>query len=536
MGVPAAFTLQLPDVFPEPVVGVDAGGQIVYLNEAGERWFGNIRFQAARDMLPVAGLDALKGLLPEPEACRLVSGERRVARWMDVTPPSSAVRILLARDVTEQFQTAQTLSNRMRRLEVVHSITLAIARGQPVGTIGRMALDNLQSLLGLKQATLASFDGRRLQVQYSLIEGVWSEGGKVYTLDATPAASAVYRHTAVQMRTTGVDALQWKQFRTLDRQGVRAVLYVPLIANAEVMGLLTLGTGDIAGFTPDDVQAATEVAAQLSTALVRQRLDEAEEQVRVLGAEALDALANHKRKLEAAVAERTRELQTAQQALIQATKLSTLGELAAGLAHELSQPISVISGHAELLHHTGPDASRLEHSLVIITAAAQRMARLVEDIRNFAGVGDKVLEPFDLREAVEMALELSCRVHPDVLVRWDPPPDPVMTVGDKHRIEQVLINLLTNARFATSEAEGRSVAITLAERDNEVLIEVTDEGGGVPEEIQEKLFDPFFTTKGSDGTGLGLSISARIAQEHGGRLESENLERGARFRLVLRPA
>ena len=313
-------------------------------------------------------------------------------------------------------------------------------------------------------------------------------------------------------------------------------LYVPLIANAEVMGLLTLGIGDIAGFTPDDVQAATEIAAQLSTALVRQRLDEAEEQVRILSAEALDALANHKRKLETAVDERTRELEVAQRALIQATKLSALGELAAGLAHELSQPISVISGHAELLSHVANDPEGLEHSLVIITAAAERMARLVEDIRNFAGAGSEVMEPFDLREAVEMALELSCRVHPDVLVRWDPPPEPVTTVGDKHRIEQVLINLLTNARYATAEAGARCVEISLAESDNELLIEVTDEGGGVPQEIQEKLFDPFFTTKGSDGTGLGLSISARIAQEHGGRLEIENLERGARFRLVLRPA
>ncbi len=522
MSVPATFTLHLPDVFPEPVLGLDAGGQIVYVNQAAEDWFGPIRFQAARDVLPVAGLAALRGEQPEPEACRLVDGRRRVAQWMDATPPHSAFQILLARDVTDQALAAETLSNRMRRLEVVHGITLALARGQSVEAICHLAMDNLNSLISIRRGGLVSFDGRRLSVLCSWTEGSWSNSDeREWTLDETPASSAIYRRTPVQMRTTGADALRWKQFRTLDRQGVRAVLYVPLIANAEIIGLLSLGTGDVAGFSPDDVQAATEVAAQLSTALVRRRLD--------------DALARNQRELEEAVEARTAELEHAHAALIQAAKLTTLGELAAGLAHELSQPIGVISGHAELLRHVGSTPERLTRSLGIIQSASERMARLVEDMRNFARAGAEVMEPFDVADAVDMALELSCRVCPEVLVQWSPPTGPLMALGDQHRIEQVLVNLLTNARYATSKHGGRVIVLD-ASRDSvqNIVLRVTDQGGGVPQDIRGRLFDPFFTTKGSDGTGLGLSISTRIVQEHGGSLSLEDVEGGSRFIVSLR--
>ena len=521
MSVPASFTLHLPDVFPEPVLGIDAGGQIVYVNQASEDWFGTLRFQMARDVLPVAALAALEGEQPEPDACRLVNGERRVAQWTDVTPPHSGFQILLARDVTEQVTAAETLSNRMRRLEVVHGITLALARGEPVEEVCHLAIDNLNGLIRIRRGGMLCFDGRRLSAHCSWTEGAWSTNDEgEWALDDTPASSAIYRRMPVQMRTTGADAIRWKELRTLDRQGVRAVLYVPLAATSEIIGVLTLGTGDVAGFSPDDVQAATEVAAQLSTAMVRRQLDE--------------ALARSQRELQEAVAQRTRELESAQEALIQAAKLSTLGELAAGLAHELSQPIGVISGHAELLRHVGSDPARLMGGLAIIQGASERMARLVEDMRNFARPGAEVMEPFDLCDAVDMALELSCRVCPEVLVTWSPPPAPMLALGDQHRIEQVLINLLTNARYATSHHGGRSVQLEARRLGRDLPVSISDQGGGVPTAIRDRLFDPFFTTKGADGTGLGLSISARIVQEHGGTLTLEDIPGGARFVVSLR--
>ena len=107
-------------------------------------------------------------------------------------------------------------------------------------------------------------------------------------------------------------------------------------------------------------------------------------------------------------------------------------------------------------------------------------------------------------------------------------------LGRLDRIEQVLINLLTNARYATAQQGNRQVHLQAQLKQGQVLLTVTDEGGGVPEHIREKLFDPFFTTKGSEGTGLGLSISTRIVHEHGGRLEIENVGPGARFTVFLR--
>ena len=303
---------------------------------------------------------------------------------------------------------------------------------------------------------------------------------------------------------------------------MRAVLYVPLISEHRVLGLISLGTDAIAGFTPEQVEAIGEVAGRIAGAISR-----AELQAQVAG---------HTRELERRVAQRTAELEETSRQLVRAARLSTLGELSAGLAHELNQPISVARGYVELLREGEISPERVDRALEILGGALDRMARLVENLRTYSKAQPEALEPFDLREAVDMALELSGALHPDVTVDWERPPHALEALGDIHRIEQVLINLLSNAIQATAEQGGRRVRVTAGPADHgRVFALIQDEGGGVPADLRDRIFDPFFSTR-TDGMGLGLSISARIVQEHGGTLALDDVDRGAAFRLVLSPA
>lgn len=243
-------------------------------------------------------------------------------------------------------------------------------------------------------------------------------------------------------------------------------------------------------------------------------------------------VAGHTHELERRIAERTEQLEATTEQLVRSARLSTLGELSAGLAHELNQPISVVRGYVELLSDGYLEPDREERALEIMGGALDRMARLVENLKSYSKAQPEALEPFDLRGAVDMAIELGATLDPEVQVVWNRPDELIEALGDVHRVEQVVLNLLTNAVQATSDHGGSKVTLTCGAQDERVFVRVQDEGAGVPAENRDRIFDPFFSTR-TEGTGLGLSISARIVQEHGGTLALEDTESGACFRLVL---
>jgi two-component system NtrC family sensor kinase len=238
-----------------------------------------------------------------------------------------------------------------------------------------------------------------------------------------------------------------------------------------------------------------------------------------------EAREEYSRALEQRVRERTEELKRKDQALAQSEKLASLGLLAAGIAHELNNPLTSIVMNANLLAEEVEPGSPLHQELKKIDADAARCRRIIEDLRTFARRRELCEVPSDVETVITQALraadhELRSR---DLAVIADVPGDLPKIVWDPDRMVQVLTNLVVNAAQAT-EAGGR-VAIRCREQQGWLAIEVADTGSGIAPEHLSRIFDPFFTTK-ADGTGLGLSITHGLVHEHGGRLEVESRTAG----------
>ncbi len=220
--------------------------------------------------------------------------------------------------------------------------------------------------------------------------------------------------------------------------------------------------------------------------------------------------------------------------LFQAEKMSALGQLAGGVAHEINNPLGGILAFAQIMAQDDRSAEDQE-SLRLISDAAMRAKRIVDSLLRFSRVPkEHERGPVDLVRVVEEALLI---LQPNLragnlTVTCDLQPAP--TLGNANQLQQVMVNLIVNASQAVA-GKGTIAIHTGPGAPGRVLATVTDDGPGIPADLAERVFEPFFTTKPEgQGTGLGLSICYRIAEEHGGAVRLENVrEGGARFVVDL---
>jgi PAS domain S-box-containing protein len=295
--------------------------------------------------------------------------------------------------------------------------------------------------------------------------------------------------------------------------GYRVVVGVPLVTHERIIGALGLGAEPGSTFSRDELQTLESLADQAALAFENARLY----------ASARDNLV------------RLRETQAQ---LVQAAKMSALGQLVSGVAHELNNPLSVIVGYGQLLLAREVPTTVLR-PIELMVSQADRMAKIVRNLLLFARQRPAERTTVNVNEVLEqtLALRINQLTVSGIAVekkfaRGLPP-----VMADPHQLEQVFLNLLLNAEQAMLEGKtgGRIILSTNVSRDGRMVhAEVIDDGPGIPHDALPHVFEPFFSTKPvGSGTGLGLSVSYGIVEEHGGHLVVESRPGRTVFRLEL---
>jgi len=233
----------------------------------------------------------------------------------------------------------------------------------------------------------------------------------------------------------------------------------------------------------------------------------------------------------------------AEAALVQSSKLITLGEMSAGVAHELNQPLNVIMLAAEnvvlRLAHGNLDDVFLRGKLERIVAQTDRASSIVDHLRKFGRDAKEEFCEVDLRDAALGALNLMgeqlrlAQIDVQTSLGGEFP----LVMGHQIQLEQMFINLFSNAFYAikkTDPAEKNILIEAFKSSDGAATIRVTDTGGGIPDSVLPNIFDPFYTTKNiEDGTGLGLSVSYGFVRDMGGTITAANTGVGACFEIKI---
>jgi signal transduction histidine kinase len=313
------------------------------------------------------------------------------------------------------------------------------------------------------------------------------------------------------------------------------VLLVPVLFGVDLLGVIAVGK-KLSGerFSADDRQLLLTLANQSSIAIEN--------------AKAFDEIAKLNETLEARVEERTRELRDTQALLMQSEKMRTLGQLVAGVAHELNNPIGFVHANLKLLEEyvaklaalqeRGDDPTRVKEAIAKLLSRSregtQRVKQIVADLRTFSRMDQAELQEADLNEEIErtiLLMEPRAKCGIEVARDFGELPRVRCHAG---QLNQVFMNLLINACDAMGD-KGRIHVRTRSLDDQRVRLEFQDEGPGIPPEMRDRVFEPFFTTKPvGQGTGLGLSLSHGIIERHGGRISVESEPgRGTTFRVEL---
>jgi two-component system NtrC family sensor kinase len=233
-----------------------------------------------------------------------------------------------------------------------------------------------------------------------------------------------------------------------------------------------------------------------------------------------------------------KELQEKQEQLVQAAKLGSLGELAAGVAHEINNPLGTITLYAQMIRdELKEDQEETREEAEVILRHATRAAEIVKNLLEFARRTDLEARPVSVNTALEEALSVTAHQAElqQVNVVRQLSQDVPLIVGDVSKLQQVFVNIVVNALQVMQDG-GRLIIKSSATSDGGLVqVSITDTGPGIPEESLQKIFEPFFTTKGTGkGTGLGLSVSHGIIEQHKGNIEvSTKVGEGTTFTITI---
>lgn len=224
--------------------------------------------------------------------------------------------------------------------------------------------------------------------------------------------------------------------------------------------------------------------------------------------------------------------------MARADKLASIGELSAGIAHEINNPLGIILGYAQLMLREESPSSRRSEDLRIIERHVRTCKVIVEDLLNFARVSPAKKEMIDIHHLIDEVIQFAHH-HSGldrIVIEKDYDPDVKPLFIDEKKMKQVFVNLIVNAKYAMGDEGTIKISTRLNEPDKRVDVLISDTGCGISEQDLPRIFDPFFTTKPTgEGTGLGLSVSYGIVRKHGGDIQVESEPGGGAVFIVSLP-
>ena len=458
---------------------------------------------------------------------KVESGElRALGDRADIHEVSEMARIADAfnRILDELKSNTKELENLIYKLTTLSELTELVSRIPDIKEVLDTVLRRAMMTVNARIGSIMLVDEKAEVLSVAATVGL---GDDVTTGTEIPLREGIAGRVARSGETIlGGDAEEDPHFAELKgaESGSTSFICLPLRAHERVIGVLTLSKkGDRTDFSEYDLKFLTTLLTHIGFAVENARLLK----------EAKEAAT----KLQEVVEEQGLQLVQVQKQVIQAAKLSALGELVAGVTHEINNPLTAIIGFSQLLYIKIEDG-KLRKDLKQIIDEGQRAAKIVQNLLSFARQNEPEKRMWSIHETLYKVLDIlayDLRLSGiEVRTEFDESLPPTMV--DANQIQQVFLNIANNARQAMGEQMPPKDLVIRTESDGKLMkIHFRDNGPGMSTEQLERVFDPFFTTKSQGkGTGLGLSISYGIVKAHEGDIYVRSLEgKGATFTVEL---
>ena len=417
-------------------------------------------------------------------------------------------------DITEKKRAEDEIRRRNRELNALNAMAVIATQSFDLDEILNLTLRQVISLLGAETGSIYLADtdqttfrrragwGQRSADRAKFNEVFLTEGfGDLVTRSRTDVITPEY---LPHLPASVADFIR--------ADGQISWIWVLLWGKDKPMGMMGMGSRKLREYTSNDENLLVAIGRQLSTTIEKVRLYE--ETCRAY-----------------------EDLRKTQEQLLQSEKMSAVGQLIAGVAHELNNPLTAILGYAQLLESEGLNERATDFAQKLFKQA-QRTHRVVQNLLSFARQRKPQKEPVDIRRVLDETLALrdyDLKVN-NVHVERDVASSVPTVTADPHQLEQVFLNIINNAVDAMLEdARGGTLKVCVYEKDGHLYTEFHDSGPGIKE--PHRIFDPFYTTKSvGKGTGLGLSICYGIVQEHGGQISARNNDGGGAVIEIRLPA
>ncbi len=432
----------------------------------------------------------------------------------------SEVRLRRERDELHEgiMKVNRQLEQRVRELQIIYNIGKSVTGMLDLEKLLNRIVEAARYITGAEESSLLLLDRNSGDLYMRAQQGLGERLARGFRIKSQDTIAGQVVHTGEPYLESG-DA---QSLKVKTGYLVKSLVYVPLKLGSNVIGVLLVDNKvSSRAFMDNDVYLLQALADYAAIAIHNARLYE--------------TVKDFNQELEQRVQERTRELERARDQLVQSEKLAAIGQLAAGVAHEINNPIGVMLGFSQVLLKRTTEADPMYKPLATIEREGLRCKKIVQNLLDFARHNKPNPEQSDINQLIDDALALVEHQISNAAVRLVKTYSPGLprVLADANQIQQVFLNILMNAYQEMSD--GGELKIVTHQEGDYVYAVFSDSGPGISAENLKHIFEPFFTTKEvGKGTGLGLSVSYGIVEQHGGTIQVQSDGKaGATFTVNL---